>query len=162
MGAIFRHAMNQFKNEAAATKITGLAIASAGIDGTLTYAMRRGENPEESKAVSTGFAAASAAGWLFAEPLMWGITLGGAAKWAGEEMYQEIKKNKGIKAEFRNKIKDRQTDPYGNTTREGTFGGNFQDSQQAATMRQRQMQTMRQSRIATETVLGSEARQLHR
>jgi len=42
------------------------------------------------------------------------------------------------------------------------FGGNFQDTQQAYTMRQRGVQAMQQSRMNARSVLGSEARTLHR
>jgi hypothetical protein len=42
------------------------------------------------------------------------------------------------------------------------FGGNYQDTQQAYTMRQRAVQAMQQSRMNARSVLGSEARTLHR
>lgn len=42
------------------------------------------------------------------------------------------------------------------------FGGNYQDTQQAYTMRQRGVQAMQASRMNARSVLGSEARTLHR
>lgn len=42
------------------------------------------------------------------------------------------------------------------------FGGNYQDTQQAYTMRQRAVQSMQESRMNARSVLGSEARTLHR
>jgi len=42
------------------------------------------------------------------------------------------------------------------------FGGNFQDTQQSATMRQRALETMQNSHINARSVLGSEARTYHR
>lgn len=42
------------------------------------------------------------------------------------------------------------------------FGGNFQDSEQGATMRQRSMQAINESRMNARSILGSEARSLHR
>lgn len=42
------------------------------------------------------------------------------------------------------------------------FGGQYQDTQQAYTMRQRGVQAMQASRMNARSVLGSEARSLHR
>lgn len=42
------------------------------------------------------------------------------------------------------------------------FGGNFSDTQQAATLRQRALQEMQSSHINARSVLGSEARTYHR
>ena len=44
----------------------------------------------------------------------------------------------------------------------GNFGGNFQDTQQAYTMRQRGVQALQQSKMNARSVLGSEARTFHR
>lgn len=42
------------------------------------------------------------------------------------------------------------------------FGGNFNDTQQAYTMRQRGVQALQQSKMNARSVLGSEARTFHR
>lgn len=42
------------------------------------------------------------------------------------------------------------------------FGGDFQDTQQGYTMRQRAIMAMQQSRTNARSVLGSEARAMHR
>lgn len=44
----------------------------------------------------------------------------------------------------------------------GGFGGNFNDTQQGYTMRQRSVQALQQSKMNARNVLGSEARTFHR
>ncbi|WP_422661775.1 hypothetical protein ACK8P5_25815 (plasmid) [Paenibacillus sp. EC2-1] len=136
--------------------VSAMAAIGAGVDGVTTYMGRRSEHPDESTTTSAAIAAGTAAAWLVAEPLMWGITLAGAASTLGREFIDEGRENRLDKAANASRV----TNEKGVNT--GTLGGRFHDSQQAATMRQRQMDMMRQHRLATETILGSEARQLHR
>jgi hypothetical protein len=162
MAGIFRYALQNLRRSDSALKnFTVAGTIGAGIDGTTTYMTRREEHPDESKAVSGLMAAGTAAAWLFAEPLMWGITVGQMAnagmKMAIEEAYQ----NRDIRSEFNRRHKHIDLG-NGERINQATFGGNFVDSAQAATLRQRQLQSLRQTRIQTENILGSEARQLHR
>lgn len=140
-----------------ASNIGVMAIGGAGLDGVTTYAMERAENPEGSAAVAGAKAVGTAAAWLFAEPLMWGITLGEGAAALGGMALDEAERNRKQRNEINMHVREGRSGEMG-----GTLGGNFQDSQQAATMRQRQMDLLRQHRMSTEAVLGSEARQLHR
>ncbi len=131
------------------------AIGGAAIDATLTYSGRQAEN-NESRGKSAAIAGVQAAGWVVAEPLMWGVQ---AAQMAGGAI--------GMTTEQAHENKDRyrqMTSSYRDASgeRAGSVGGRFEDSEAAATLRQRQMGLMRQHRLATETILGSEARQLHR
>lgn len=134
-----------------------MALAGAGFDGISTYMTDQAENPEHSQAFSMAKGAAVGAAWLLAEPLMWGITVGGMAKTGAELLYNEAQEQDTLKRELN--LQTRQDATGGN---HGTIGGQFQDSQQAYTMRQRQMDLLRQHRMSTEAALGSEARQLHR
>jgi hypothetical protein len=138
-------------------KIGAMGVAGAALDGGMTYAMERSEDPNGSKAVDAVQAAGTAALWMFAEPLMWGITAGQVAVGAGKMAMGEAENNRRQRNSIEMKVREDMTGEKG-----GTLGGNFQDSQNAATMRQRQMGLLRQHRIATESILGSEARQLHR
>lgn len=138
-------------------QITAMGVAGAGLDGVMTYAGERAEDPNGSAAVDMMQAGVTAAGWLFAEPLMWGITLGQGAVGLGKMAYEDAQRNHAQKVSIENDVRTDFTGAKG-----GTIGGNFQDSQNAATMRQRQMELLRSHKIATESVLGSEARQLHR
>lgn len=140
-----------------ASNIGVMAIGGAGLDGVTTYAMERAENPDESKLWAGTKAVGTAAAWLFAEPLMWGITLGEGAAALGGMALDEAERNRKQRNEINMHVREGRSGEMG-----GTLGGNFQDSQQAATMRQRQMDLLRQHRMSTEAVLGSEARQLHR
>lgn len=133
-----------------------MAVAGAPID----YYMSRSEALEQgdSAGVATMKGAANAAGWIFAEPLMWGIT-GAQMLRGGADMLMENSKD------IQHNYQDMQAQSYtDNTTgnRVGQLGGKFVDNEQAATLRQRQMGLLRQHKMATETILGSEARQLHR
>lgn len=134
-----------------------MAIGGAAIDGVTTFAFDQAENPDNSVLWSAAKATGTAAAWLLAEPLMWGITLG---QMAGEGMgmaMDEAERNRQQRNSIKTHVREGRSGALG-----GTLGGNFQDSQQAMTMRQRQMDILRQHRISTEAVLGSEARQLHR
>lgn len=159
MGAIksFVSGMRSAGKAKGASNIGVMAIGGAGLDGVTTYAMERAENPEGSAAVAGAKAVGTAAAWLFAEPLMWGITLGEGAAALGGMALDEAERNRKQRNEINMHVREGRSGEMG-----GTLGGNFQDSQQAATMRQRQMDLLRQHRMSTEAVLGSEARQLHR
>lgn len=137
--------------------ITAMGVAGAAVDSTLTYQFDQMENPNHSQAYSMAKGVATGAAWLFAEPLMWGITLGSLAKDGVGAMYQDAREQE----QLANKIK-LQTTKDATGAYHGTLGGNFVDSQNAYTMRQRQMDLLRRHKMSTETVLGSEARQLHR
>ena len=138
-------------------QISALGVAGASLDGVVTYASERAEDPEGSALVDGAQAVGTAGLWLFAEPLMWGITAGQVAAGAGKMMLQDAQHNRDTRIGIESHVK---TGFDG--SKSGTLGGNFQDTQQAATMRQRQQNLLRQHRMATESVLGSEARQLHR
>lgn len=136
--------------------IGAMALASAPLD----YYMSRQQALEEgdSKGMATLKGAANAAGWIVAEPLMWGITAAGMLR-GGVDMAME--NSKEIQHDYQN-IKNQTYKDQVSGNRVGVLGGNFVDNEQAATLRQRQMNLLRQHRMATETILGSEARQLHR
>lgn len=141
-----------------ATALGGLtAVGGATLDGYTTYIQDRYEHPEHSEAFSMMKGAAVGAAWLFAEPIMWGITIGRLAGAGVSAMYKDAKEQEQLAREIR--LQGRR-DATG--SRHGTLGGNFIDTQQAYTLRQRQLELLRQHRISTEAALGSEARQLHR
>ena len=150
-------AVRQFMNFNSASKVSALGVAGAGVDGVMTYYADQAENPHHSSATSAVKGAATGAAWLFAEPLMWGVTLGQAGKAMGELAYQEGKNNKSQEMAIKSHVKD-----MGQGRSQGTLGGDFYDTQQASTMRQRQMNVLKQHRMTVESALGSEARQLHR
>lgn len=154
MGLIGAFAKRRAMNPGA---ITGVGLAGAAVDGVTTFAFNRMEDPEGSAGVDGLQAIGSAAAWLFAEPLMWGITLGQGAAYAGKQAYEESEFNRKQSLEIKNHVRKDRTG-----SNSGTIGGNFQDTQMASTMRQRQMDLLRQHKMSTEAILGSEARQLHR
>lgn len=162
MASVYHYASERVRNSNSAIKnITGLGAAGAAFDGITTFMDRRSEHPDESTLKSGAIAAGTAAAWLFAEPLMWGITVGQLGA-AGVKMgIDEAHENRAIKDRFNQQNRHINLG-NGERLNQATLGGNFQDSEQAATLRQRQLQSLRQSRIQTENILGSEARQLHR
>lgn len=137
--------------------ITAMGVAGAALDGTLTYAGERAANPDGSQAAAAAKGALTGAGWLFAAPLMWGITLGGAAVGGGKMMYDEAKRNVDQKKSINLHVTKDATGSNG-----GQIGGTFVDNEAAHTMRQRQMNLLKNHKMSTESILGSEARQLHR
>lgn len=137
--------------------VTGAGLIGAGVDGLSTYAIDRAENPDNSPLTSALKGGANAAAWMFAEPVMWAITLGGLAKSGAEMLYEDSRDQYNLKQDIKSHVR---ADKSGNM--HGSLGGNFQDSEKAYTMRQRQMDLLRQHRMSTEAVLGSEARQLHK
>lgn len=156
MGVLSRYIKDQTKlitngrNSLNPVNVT-MGIATA----PLSYMAYRDEG--QSELVAGARTVAETAGWLFAEPLMWGMMLGGAAKEVGSWMVEEGREGR---------MKQSQIAMQGAEGREGfrggTLSGKMVDSEMAYTMRQRQMNVLRQHRIATESILGSEARQLHR
>lgn len=142
---------------AAAGGITTMGVVNAALDGTMTYASDRMENPENSTAVSAAKGALTGAAWLFAEPLMWGLTIGAGAASLGKMGYEEAKNNRAQEMSIKNHVKK---DATGSNA--GSIGGNFVDNEATYTMRQRQMDLLKQHKMSTESILGSEARQLHR
>lgn len=145
------------KQKGVAGGITGMGIASAALDGGATYYFDQMENPENSQALSAAKGIATGAAWLVAEPLMWGVTLGQGAVGLGNMMLDDAREQRDAKQKLDAHVKTDATGRPG-----GTLGGNFVDNQQTATMRQRQMDLLRQHKMSTESILGSEARQLHR
>lgn len=141
----------------AAGGITGMGIASAALDGGSTYYFDQLENPDNSQAVSAAKGIATGAAWLVAEPLMWGITIGQGVVGVGNMVLEDAREQRELKREIDYHVREDATGKNG-----GTLGGNFVDNQQTATMRQRQMDLLRQHKMSTESILGSEARQLHR
>lgn len=134
-------------------------VTTAGIIGGVAFApFTYMEKKDEgwSGAGAAAYAGAEAAAWIFAEPLMWGVTLAGAAGSLTKMAVEDARDN----ANTHKMIRDRVYEEGG--TMKGTLGGTFVDNEQAATMRQRNMQLLRQHRLSTESILGSEARQLHR
>lgn len=142
--------------------ITTMGVMGAAVDGVATTAFDQMENPDNSMAWSATKGAATGAAWLFAEPLMWGITLGGLAKDGLGMAYEEAKYNRDMQRSLDYKVTQQNVDHKGNRINGGTLGGDFQDNEQTYTMRQRQMDLLRKHRMSTESILGSEARQLHR
>lgn len=137
--------------------ITGLGVLGAVADGFFTYQGERAEDPNGSKAIDLMKAGAIAGAWLVAEPIMWGITLGGMAKAGAGLLIDDAQENYDIAKSAALHI---SKDESGSS--KGTLGGEMVDSEYAATSRQRQEQIMRNHKISTESILGSEARQLHR
>lgn len=135
----------------------GLGLAGAVLDGGLTYMAERAEDPNGSKLVDGVKSMAVAGAWLVAPGPMWGYTLGSGAVGLGKMFYEDAEETyEKHKSQSLHITKD------ASGSNKGTLSGNVVDSEQAMTLRQRSEQVMRQHKIATESILGSEARQLHR
>jgi len=118
-----------------------------GWQGISTYQYRREENPDESKAVSFGYAALDTALWEFAPWIA-------AAKDIGYEGAKAI----GESGIFDKKLMEsRLKSKYGNFA-----SWKYEDTEQNYTMRQRATQMMASSRQNLRSALGNEARSLHR
>lgn len=156
MGAI-KSFISAARGSSTKSQIGVLGVASAGVDGVSTYALDRMENPDSSALVSGAKAVGTAAAWMLAEPLMWGLTIGEGVAGLAKMGMDEAEKERQLRNSINMHVRESRSGEMG-----GTLGGGFQDTEQAATMRQRQMDIMRQHKISTEAVLGSEARQLHR
>jgi len=129
----------------------GGSIVSGGFflwDAFSTYQEERRQNPQGSTLAAAGKAALTMAAWElpFTRPFMWaamladvGEAVGGAAV---SLYYQGLANRKGYYA--------------------GNFGGRFHDNEIRATMRQRGLAAIQESRLNARTILGSEARALHR
>ncbi len=137
--------------------IGAFGFLGAVFDGVGTYKAEREEDPNGSKVGDLAKATAVGAGWLYASGLMWSLAGVKGAVAIGTELYEDA--NRNYQAEKSQSLHITQ-DASGNT--KGTLGGQLIDSETAYTMRQRSEQVMRQHKIATESILGSEARQLHR
>jgi hypothetical protein len=122
--------------------------AMGAVDFGLTYADRRKQHPEESRFVSGGLSALSAGAWLYAPEIMWAKTALDVAKGAGK-----------MAAQMKRDSYERQ---YATRDNMGIIGGNFQDTELAATTRQRGLQAIQNSRINARSALSNEARSLHR
>lgn len=153
MGVAGQVVKNMFKGGKG--NITMMGVIGAGATAPFTYMDQKKEG--HSSLYSAGYAGLEAAGWLFAEPLMWGLQLAQLGAWGGKEAIQEARENRDQKVRLQTAAGSNE-----NGVRVGTLGGKFIDSEEAYTMRQRSMQVMRQHKMATESILGSEARQLHR
>lgn len=137
--------------------VTGLGILGAAVDGVFTYQAERAEDPDGSKALDLAKAGAVAGAWLVAEGAMWGITIAGMVKSGAGLLIDDAQENYDI-----NKSIALHVNKDESGSNKGTLGGRMIDNEYAATSRQRQEQIMRNHKISTESVLGSEARQLHR
>lgn len=133
------------KNAGAGTLLTG---AFHVYDAVSTYSDLRKENPNGNPLAHMGQAALTWAAWEMpaTKPFMWANTLADIGQAAGgaavDLYYQGLANRKGYYA--------------------GNFGGNFHDNDIRATMRQRGLAAIQQSRLNARTILGSEARALHR
>lgn len=134
-----------------------MGFLGALVDGYFTYGDERSQDPNGSKLVDAAKATGTAAAWLYAPGLMWAITGANLATSLGTAVFEDANENYQKKKSESLHISQ---DASGNA--KGTLGGQLIDSETAYTMRQRSEQVMRQHKIATETILGSEARQLHR
>lgn len=154
--ATIRGLLNRRGKSKISKKIGMMGLIGAGVDTMTTYAMERAEGASTAEAAIKGVATGAA--WLFAEPLMWGLTI---AEGAGALGQMAVEQSRSIRRQYENVERQAYRDPMSGEMY-GTLGGNFVDNEHAATLRQRQMSLLRQHRMATETILGSEARQLHR
>ena len=125
------------------------AVAGLGfgaIDGVMTYSYRRSQNPDESKGKSMTMAGATMAGWYLMPGVMWA--------------HQGYQMSKGLAeaGTFNRNIQMHKKMQY------STQGGSwqYQDTEAAATMRQRGLDAMMQSRMHARSAIGGEARRLHR
>lgn len=137
--------------------ITGLGLLGALVDGAFTYGDERSKDPSGSKVLDLAKAGAVAGAWLVAEPVMWGLTIAGMAKSGLGMLKDDAQENYDISKNIALHV---NKDESGSN--KGTLGGKMVDNEYAATSRQRQEQIMRNHKISTESILGSEARQLHR
>lgn len=123
-----------------------LGVGMGVIDGGMTYYDRRSEHPDESKLTSAAFAAGNVALWAF---------LPGVAM--AKEAF-DITRTMGQSGMFNHHLWE------GKALGRNDIGGswNYQDTQQAATMRQRGVDAISQSRMNARSALGGEARALFR
>lgn len=123
-----------------------MGVGLGVIDGGMTYYDRRSQHPDESKMTSAAFAAGNVALWTFLPGVAFAKEAYGMAKTAGQTgMFNPMKYES-------------------NYVSRNDMGASwqFQDTQQAATMRQRGMDAISQSRMNARSALGGEARSLHR
>lgn len=116
------------------------------VDGAFEFRHRQSTMPDESPGKSFAFAAGTVAAWTLAPGAMAGYTAMQIGKDYGESTANAQKA-------WRQGAWDRSR---------ATFGGEFQDSQVGATMRQRGMQAIEKSRMQASSHLANEARSLHR
>jgi hypothetical protein len=154
MGAIMQLAKRGFNRVKKDERLHPLNIAMGVGFAPLTYMDQREQG--HGGAYSAAYAGLEAAGWIFAEPLMWGLTVGEMAKTAGELVAKDINEGREKRYELYSHVKNVDGMQLGN------LGGRVIQSAESATLRQRQESIMRQHKIAMETIMGSEARQLHR
>lgn len=131
---------------ALASKVGKLGLGFGVIDGGMTFFDRRSQHPEESVAKSALYAGAEAALWTFLP----GVAMAKEAF----DVTKSLTANGALDYhQYESKAINR-----------GTVGAswNYQDTQQAATMRQRGMEAISQSRMNARSALGGEARALHR
>lgn len=130
---------------------TGLGKSGIGMgiaDGALDFAIRRYTNPEEHIMVSAAKSAGTAAAWMIAPSVMWGVTGVQLARAAGNMVGQYQKES------YEKQITGGLARP--------NFGGEFQDTEMGYTMRQRGVAAMQSSRMNARSALMNEARSLHR
>lgn len=123
-----------------------MGVGMGAVDGTLTYHSRQSQNPDESKAKSMAMAGVDVALWTFLPAVAWG------------KMGYDIAKGAGESGMFDNKAYESRA------IARNDIGGswNYQDTEQAGTMRQRGLEAIQSSRSGARSALGGEARALHR
>jgi hypothetical protein len=122
------------------------ALGMGMIDGGLTFYDRRTQHPEESMLTSLAYSAANVALWELFPGAMMAWEAYNLAKAAGEAGFFNQNLMQARKAQFYQR----------------GASWTYQDTQTAATMRQRGLQAMMESRMAARSALGGEARALHR
>lgn len=127
-------------------KLGKVGMGLAVFDGAMEYRYRQNENPGESGLHSFAAAAMTTAAWTVAP----GFTAGYEAIKFGKQLGES---QGNAQREWRRSAWDRSR---------ATFGGNFQDTQIGATMRQRGVQAIQESRLQAHSHLANEARSLHR
>lgn len=128
--------------------ILGVGSAFALLDVGMNYMEDVRENPERSTAARIARAVGQWALWEIpiTRPFMWAGVLddvGMALGMAATQLYHQG-------------VKNRKTAYMGN------FGGYFEDNDIRATMRQRGLAAIQQARLNARSILGNEARMLHR
>lgn len=128
-------------------KMGGIMGVGMGVmDGAMTFYDRRQTHPEESRAMSLGYAGINAAGWYLMPGVMW-----------AQQGY-EVAKSLGEAGVFDRNTQQSKRMPF--YEKGGSW--NYQDTQTAATMRQRGLDAINQGRMTARSALGGEARALHR
>lgn len=129
------------------TKKLGIGAVGFGVmDGAMTFYDRRQQHPDESVGTSAVIAGANAAAWAVLPGPMFAWEAYKGAKALGEA---------GV---FNKEMQQSKMHNY--YAQGGSW--NYQDTQMAATMRQRGLEAITNGRMAAKSAFGGEARALHR